>query len=86
LVITATIANRRFSTGSALDETPGKVVVVVDRCLFGVVRTVVVVLGPPVLGRAVAATAGMLKIMTVAMTPTARHLPRLMFDTLARLN
>jgi hypothetical protein len=62
-------------------------VVVVDVCgLSGVFRTVVGVLVPPVRGRAVAPAAGMLKAMTDATTPTARHLTRLMVDTLARLS
>jgi hypothetical protein len=68
-----------------LGETGGKVVVVDVVALPGIAAPVVGVLGPPVLGRAVAATAGMLKAMTVVTTQTARHFERLMFDTLARL-
>jgi hypothetical protein len=84
--MTATTANRRFNTGSALDGTPGRVVVVGPRPLNGVVETVVVVLGPPAFDCAVAATTGTLKAMTVATTQTARQFPRLILDTLARLS
>ena len=41
------------------------------------VENVVVLFGLTVLGRAVAATAGILKATTIATTPTERHLPRL---------
>jgi hypothetical protein len=61
------------------------VVVVDDGALSGVVGAVVGLVGPPVLGPAIAVTGGRLKAMTVAMTPTARLLACLMADTLARL-
>jgi len=52
-----------------LDETRGRVVVVDGMSLSGIAEVVVGVLGPPVLGWAVAANAGRLKAMTVAMMP-----------------
>jgi hypothetical protein len=61
------------------------VVVVEARDLPGAAVIVLGALGPPVRGRAIAATAGRLKTMIVAMAPTARHFARLMLDTLARL-
>jgi hypothetical protein len=67
--MSATVDRRRFSTPSALDETRGRVVVVDGMSLSGIAEVVVGVLGPPVLGWAVAANAGRLKAMTVAMMP-----------------
>jgi hypothetical protein len=61
------------------------VVVVGVMSLSRMAGAVVGVPGPPVLGLAMAATAGRLKAMTVTTTPAARHFDRLMFDTLARL-
>jgi acetyl-CoA carboxylase beta subunit len=81
----ATVDKRRFSTRSALGETRGNVVVVDVMSLPGMAGAVVSVLGPPVLGRAVAATAEKLRAMTVTTTPAARHFERLMLDSLARL-